>query len=111
MAKETWPSVFLYRLTILPFVISHLPSIQDGKPWALKQVVNRANGSEQLPVGDACEACYSLHQEGFPYLSWHELCKQNEDAETVKSNIAKARSAKAGSSPAPPVARSTATHD
>eukprot|EP00959_Pyramimonas_sp_CCMP1952_P105791 2212072-Pyramimonas_sp.AAC.1 len=29
----------------------------------------------------------------------------------MKSNIAKARSVKAGSSPAPPVAESTATHD
>ncbi|CAK0812544.1 unnamed protein product [Prorocentrum cordatum] len=84
---------------------------KDGEPWALKQVVSKANGSDQVPVGDACEECYSLHHDGFPYLTWEDPCSQNENDENVESNVTKARCVKSGSVAAPLVAESTATRD
>ena len=46
------------------------------------------------PVGDQCEDCFDLHEDGFPDFSWDELCSANGEGGEVSTQVSTFRKRK-----------------
>ena len=47
-------------------------ALSSDKQWK----DTKASGSAMVAVGDACEDCHDIHNEGFSFMPWAEFCQR-----------------------------------